>query len=174
MMTQINLANSITSIRIVLIPFIIFFILDSNWFAVLALIIIAWISDMLDGWVARITKKESDFGSFYDSFVDKLFMLSALIALFLRFDFHIVYLPMILARDILVTLLFVKFYKKIRKKNVVIKANVYGKATTFFQLVTLALIVFYFDIAVYFIYVTFLFGLFTSVIYYFEYKKEYG
>lgn len=171
---RFTLANSITTIRLVLIPFIIFFILNSNWFAVLAVIIIAGITDMLDGWVARITKTQTQFGSVYDSTVDKAFVLSAVIALTIRFDLHIVYLPMILTRDILVTLLVVWFYREMKRRKAVPKSNIYGKATTFFQFVTIVLILFYFDISVYFIYITFIIGLFAAGNYYFGYKKRYG
>ncbi|MBW2999194.1 CDP-alcohol phosphatidyltransferase family protein [Candidatus Woesearchaeota archaeon] len=176
MVTKIRftLANSITTIRLVLVPFIIFFILDSNWFAVLALLVIAGITDMLDGWVARITKTQTDFGSVYDSAVDKAFVLSAFIALVIRFDLHIVYLLMILTRDILVTLLVAWFYREMKKKKAVPQANNYGKATTFFQFLTAVLIIFYFDIAVYFIYITSFIGLFAAGSYYFGYKKKYG
>jgi CDP-diacylglycerol--glycerol-3-phosphate 3-phosphatidyltransferase len=171
---KFNLANWITSIRLVLIPFIIFFILKSNWLVVLALLIIAGITDMFDGWIARITKTQTRFGGMYDSTVDKAFVLSAVIALFIRFDLHIVYLPILLARDILVTLLFVRYFKLIKKKKLLLKADVFGKATTFFQFVTVVLIIFYIDIAVYFIYVSFFVGLLATINYCMHYKKKYG
>ncbi|MBW2999270.1 CDP-alcohol phosphatidyltransferase family protein [Candidatus Woesearchaeota archaeon] len=168
----VNIPNLITTIRIFFIPLLIYLILNSKWFGAVILLAIAFLSDLLDGLVARATKTETTVGVIYDSAVDKIFMAAAVIALIIRFDLPIFYFLLILTRDILATILFVGFSRLMKKKRVVIGSNIYGKVTTVFQFFTLIAIIFYSDIAVYFVYVAFFLGLGAGVNYYFEYRKK--
>lgn len=71
-----NLPNKITMIRVILIPFFVFFMLTdfvpySNVIAV-AIFIVASLTDTLDGYLARKYELVSNFGKFMDPLADKL------------------------------------------------------------------------------------------------------
>ena len=80
-----NLPNKITLIRIILIPFMVFFYLadfiPNFWGKIVALVIfiIAALTDMLDGQIARKKGLVTNFGKFFDSIADKLLTMSALL-----------------------------------------------------------------------------------------------
>ncbi len=78
-----NLPNKITMLRIIMIPFFVFFMLTdlveySNYIAVL-IFIVASLTDTLDGYIARKYNLVSNFGKFMDPLADKLLVSSALI-----------------------------------------------------------------------------------------------
>lgn len=78
-----NLPNKITMFRVVLIPFFVFFMLSDkipcyNIIAA-AIFIVASLTDMLDGMIARKYNLVSNFGKFMDPLADKLLVCSALI-----------------------------------------------------------------------------------------------
>ena len=78
-----NLPNKITMFRVILIPFFVFFMLSEqiayhNYIAV-AIFIVASLTDMLDGKIARKYNLVSNFGKFMDPLADKLLVSSAMI-----------------------------------------------------------------------------------------------
>lgn len=80
-----NLPNKLTILRVILIPFFVFFILTdfvpaSNYIA-LAIFIIASLTDMLDGKIARKYNLVTNFGKFMDPIADKLLVIIALMCL---------------------------------------------------------------------------------------------
>ena len=77
-----TLPNILTLIRILLIPFFIFaFYLPLSWGPLLAagLFVLAAITDMLDGYLARKLNQTSKFGAFLDPVADKLMVAAALV-----------------------------------------------------------------------------------------------
>ena len=80
-----NLPNKLTMFRVILIPFFIVFLLASltpydKWIA-LVIFIIASLTDLLDGKIARKYNLVTNFGKFMDPLADKLLVCSALICL---------------------------------------------------------------------------------------------
>lgn len=78
-----NLPNKITILRVIMIPFFVFFMLAdsikySNYIAEI-IFIIASLTDTLDGYIARKYNLVSNFGKFMDPLADKLLVSSALI-----------------------------------------------------------------------------------------------
>ena len=82
-----NLPNKLTVLRIIMIPFFIYFLMynqgeDSLYRGLaLAVFIIAALTDTLDGIIARKYKLITNFGKFMDPLADKLLVCSALICL---------------------------------------------------------------------------------------------
>ena len=71
-------ANKITIFRILLIPvFLILAYMDQRYWA-LAVYIIACLSDMADGYIARHYNQISNFGKFMDPLADKVLVLAAM------------------------------------------------------------------------------------------------
>ena len=81
-----NLPNKLTVCRVILIPFFVFFLLfdpasvSFKWIA-LGIFVIASLTDMLDGKIARKYNLITDFGKFMDPLADKLLVCSAMIGL---------------------------------------------------------------------------------------------
>ncbi len=81
-----NLPNKLTILRIVIIPlFILFLYVDigdnMNLYIAALLFIVASLTDLLDGKIARKYNLVTNFGKFMDPLADKLLVCSALIAL---------------------------------------------------------------------------------------------
>ena len=75
-------ANKITLVRICMIPFFIWFALQSDstsLIVALVLFCLASFTDFLDGYVARKYNQVTDFGKFVDPLADKLLVTSALV-----------------------------------------------------------------------------------------------
>ena len=79
-----NTPNRLTLLRIVLIPvFVVFALLRAQWAQYVALVIyiLACITDMLDGRIARARNLVTNFGKFADPIADKLLVMAALVVL---------------------------------------------------------------------------------------------
>lgn len=136
-----NLANNITIIRFILIPFFIASVLYGRLHMALAIFIVAFISDGLDGYIARHFNQKTKLGAMIDPLADKLLIVSAFICLVFidREDFTIVlppYVPVIIiSRDIMILLGSILIY--MLKGDLEVKPNILGKITTFFQMITI-------------------------------------
>lgn len=78
-----NLPNKITMLRVIMIPFLAFFMLtdmvEGSKYIAVAIFIIASLTDTLDGFIARKYNLVSNFGKFMDPLADKLLVSTALI-----------------------------------------------------------------------------------------------
>ncbi len=135
-----NLANRISVVRIVLVPFFVAAVLYFRFTAALAIFIICIISDALDGYFARVKGERTKLGALLDPIADKLLLVSAFIALsatkglpqYLRFP---LYVPIIVvSRDLLIILGCIVIY--LLKGKIDIRPSYLGKATTFFQMIS--------------------------------------
>lgn len=68
-----NIPNILTLVRIIMTPFIIYLSLIDNLKLAIVLIIVASITDMLDGFIARKFNLTSEIGAKLDTIADKLF-----------------------------------------------------------------------------------------------------
>lgn len=84
-----NLPNKLTVLRMIMVPFFVYFLLETTetgrgveykWIA-LAIFIVASLTDLLDGKIARKYNMVTNFGKFMDPLADKLLVCSALIGL---------------------------------------------------------------------------------------------
>lgn len=79
-----NLPNSLTLLRIFLVPFLVVVLLTKftgREYAGLAIFLVAAITDFFDGWIARRQKKVTRLGTLLDPIADKLLMSAAFISL---------------------------------------------------------------------------------------------
>ena len=75
-------ANKITMVRILMIPFFIYFALQADKTSLiiaLVLFCLASVTDFLDGYIARKYNQVTDFGKFVDPLADKLLVTAALL-----------------------------------------------------------------------------------------------
>ena len=76
-----NTANKLTMLRVILIPvYLVLWHLDVSWniYAALAVFVIASLTDLLDGYIARHFNQVTDFGKFMDPLADKVLVLTAM------------------------------------------------------------------------------------------------
>lgn len=80
-----NLPNKLTVLRVVLIPVFVFLLLakfiPGNTYYALGVFVIASLTDMLDGKIARKRNLVTNFGKFMDPLADKLLVITALLCL---------------------------------------------------------------------------------------------
>ena len=72
--TTITVATYFTLVRIACVPFIFLSIMNHAWIALTALFIIASITDVLDGFIARSFDQVSWLGTVLDPLADKLLL----------------------------------------------------------------------------------------------------
>ena len=127
---MLNVPNTITIIRIILIPlFIAVMLLDvkySNYLAAFIFLMLA-ISDYIDGYMARKKNQITDAGKLLDPIADKIMVLSAL---FLLYEKIPLWASIVIAfREILLTAI-----RLCIKDEIVVPANLLGKLKTVFQI----------------------------------------
>jgi len=79
-----NIPNKLTLIRFLIVPFIIsalYIQTRESAYIALILLILAWLTDVLDGYFAKQSKSITKKGAFFDPFVDKVLVSFAFIAL---------------------------------------------------------------------------------------------
>ena len=133
-----NIPNLITLIRIILVPVMLVFILEGKDLLALLTFATAAISDGLDGFIARVFKQKTRLGAFLDPIADKLLLSTSFIVLAI-YDLAPNWLAvMVTSRDLLIlTGIGILAWDTDFPK---IKPTFDGKATTFFQIVTIGFI----------------------------------
>lgn len=130
--------NIITTIRIILAPVFIIYLINDQFFSGLVIFIVCAASDGIDGLVARIFNQKSRLGSFLDPLADKVVLVSAFIALGLIGLLPSWLTVLVISRDILILLgVFVLFLYG-QKLN--IHPALSSKITTCCQFVTVSVV----------------------------------
>lgn len=76
-----NIPNSLTLLRIILVPVIVIFLIDGDYFGAMIVFVVAGITDGLDGFLARILKQKTMLGAYLDPLADKALLVSSFITL---------------------------------------------------------------------------------------------
>ncbi|MBN1128072.1 MAG: CDP-alcohol phosphatidyltransferase family protein [Chitinispirillaceae bacterium] len=188
---SLSLANRITIARFFLIPVFILLLLyydksvlrgeDNDLLRVFAsLIFIAtFLSDALDGYIARTRNQITRLGTILDPLTDKALLLSALILIsYSSDDAYQIHLPiwflwLVICRDIMLVAgaLLIQFISGI----VTVRPRIFGKATTFFQAVLIlwALLNLPRQPYVYFLWTATVFTVVSGVQYFFDGIKQF-
>ena len=137
-----NLPNKLTTFRVILIPFFVFFLLApyfegyGNYIA-LVIFIVASLTDFLDGKIARKYNLVTNFGKFMDPLADKLLVCSALICLIALDRIPAWIVIVIISREFIIS-----GFRLIAADNgVVIAASYWGKFKTTFQMIMIILLI---------------------------------
>lgn len=130
-----NLPNKLTLIRVILVPFFVFFMLTdlipASPMIALAIFIAASVTDALDGHIARSRNLVTAFGKFLDPLADKVLVISALICLNSLGVIGAVPVIIIVAREFMVSGLRLVT----ANEGVVVAAGIWGKLKTAFTMV---------------------------------------
>ncbi len=140
-----NLPNKLTIFRVILIPFFVLFMLSdiaggaSKWIS-LGIFIVASLTDMADGKIARKYNLVTNFGKFMDPLADKLLVCTALLCLIPKqnntyFDhmdmIFLVVVIVIIAREFIIS----GFRTVAADNGRVLAASYWGKFKTTFQMI---------------------------------------
>ena len=133
-----NLPNKLTVLRVIMVPFFVFFMLTdvggaaNKWIA-LVLFIVASLTDMLDGKIARKYNLVTNFGKFMDPLADKLLVVSALVC-FIALDRIPAWIVIIIiAREFIIS----GFRLVAAESGIVIAASWWGKWKTAVTMITI-------------------------------------
>ncbi len=134
------LPNILTTVRLVIIPFFAYFMLNSENFLIpLLLFVLSGVTDIVDGWIARRFNMITDVGSVYDPLVDKLMQITAVVCLSVNGTIPGWVICVVAFREFSMIAVGVVLYLK----KIVVHSNWYGKAATvFFYAVMLVFIMF--------------------------------
>lgn len=137
-----NLPNKLTVLRIIMVPFFVFFMLTNaggeagKWIA-LSLFVIASLTDMLDGKIARKYNLVTNFGKFMDPLADKLLVCSAMICLIPSGKLDAAIVIVIIAREFIIS----GFRLVASDSGIVIAASYWGKFKTVFQMAMIIVLI---------------------------------
>ena len=137
-----NLPNKLTVLRVIMVPFFVFFMLTgvggaaNKWIA-LIIFCVASITDMLDGKIARARNLVTNFGKFMDPLADKLLVCSAMICMIPLGKLQAWFVIVIIAREFIIS-----GFRLIASDNgVVIAASYWGKFKTTFQMLMVIVLI---------------------------------
>ena len=140
-MGKVTLANKISILRIILIPFFITAVAYARMDIALTVFMIAVISDGADGFIARTFNQKTQLGTILDPVADKLLLISAYICLSVAGNIpqHLrmpPYVPiLVISRDAIIVIGSIIVY--VIKGDIKISPSIPGKVTTFFQMMTI-------------------------------------
>ena len=138
-----NLPNKLTVMRVILIPFVMFFYLASfipgGKIVAIILFVVAAFTDFLDGKIARSSNLVTDFGKFLDPIADKLLVSCVLFMIAIDHTipqpWGVICVSLIIGRELIID----AFRLIACTKGKVLAADILGKAKTMVQCWTMPL-----------------------------------
>ena len=138
-----NLPNKLTVLRMVLIPFVMFFYLATfiphgiGKIVALVIFIIAALTDLLDGKIARKHNLVTNLGKFLDPIADKILTASVLFMIMadgtIPAPYGVIIVTIIIAREFMVSALRLIA----ASQGTVLAADIWGKAKTMVQMIAI-------------------------------------
>lgn len=138
-----NLPNKLTILRVIMIPFFVVLLLleggtnQTYRYAADVVFILASLTDLLDGKIARKYNLVTNFGKFMDPLADKLLVCSALICLIELGQVPAWMIIVIISREFIIS----GFRLVASDNGVVIAASYWGKFKTVFQMLAVILLI---------------------------------
>lgn len=138
-----NLPNKLTTLRVIMIPFFVLALMAEGGAnpiyrrTAAAIFILASLTDLLDGKIARKYNLVTNFGKFMDPLADKLLVCSALICMIELDELPAWMVIIIISREFIIS-----GFRLIASDNgVVIAASYWGKWKTTFQMIAVVLLI---------------------------------
>ncbi len=137
-MRILNLPNTLTVARIVIIPVFITAVIYQKHRYALFLFVFAALTDLLDGFIARMTNQKTALGQFLDPLADKFLLVSSFILFSIQGWIPLWLTITVISRDLVVVIGWFLLYLVTHK--VTIEPVMLGKTAIALQLITLALV----------------------------------
>jgi len=138
-----TLPNFLTFARLASLPFLIMAILEGRHGVALAIFLVAAITDIMDGYVARRFAMGSPLGAWLDPIVDKLFLVSTFVVFALpstptQLHIPIWLLVLTIFRDVFIVVICLVLFLALGMRN--FPPSILGKLTTFLEISTVVAI----------------------------------
>jgi len=130
-----TVANLFTSIRIILTPIFLIYVVNDHVFLAFFVFVIAGLTDALDGIVARLYNQKSRIGAILDPLADKLLVITAYVTIPIKRHTIPAWLStIVISRDVLILLgVLILFLNSVKFE---IRPSCVSKITTCFQIST--------------------------------------
>jgi cardiolipin synthase len=130
-----TVANLFTSIRIILTPIFLIYVINDQVFLAFFVFVLAGLTDALDGIIARLCNQKSKVGAILDPLADKLLVITAYVTIPIKRHTIPAWLSaIVISRDVLILLgVLILFLNSIKFE---IKPSCVSKITTCFQIST--------------------------------------
>ena len=133
-----NIPNALSIVRIFLIiPFVIN-TMDENYLKAVEILFWSGVTDLLDGFLARILNQQTKFGEIIDPIADKLTLISIMVCLGIKFKSVVPFMLILIFKELIMLIAGAFILKKTKKA---IKAKWYGKLGTAFFYFSISVIV---------------------------------
>ena len=127
----LNIPNTLTVLRILLVPvFVGFLIYEEDQYALITLLIAA-LTDGLDGAIARLANQRTLIGSYLDPLADKIMLMSAFVTLSVLHLIPVWTVILVVSRDVI--LLTGTLLARLTESNVDLAPTILGKGATLVQ-----------------------------------------
>lgn len=135
---SLTIPNLITLTRILLTPLFIIFLIQGRYRKALVVFLLAGLSDLADGLVARVWQQKSPLGTYLDPLADKLLMSSSFVTLSIAHLIPPWLTVVVISRDVALALGVVLL--RLAEFPVVPRPSLAGKLTTNLQVATVLLV----------------------------------
>jgi cardiolipin synthase len=134
----LTVPNQLTFLRLAFLPFFILSIHYERYGLALAILIVAGITDALDGLLARGLNQKTPLGAYLDPIADKLLMSSSYVVLALHGKIKWWLVILVLGRDVLLLVAAAVILITVGYRP--LPPSLYGKATTFFEILLIVMV----------------------------------
>jgi cardiolipin synthase len=132
----LTLANGVTAVRLVLVPFIAIALLGQDYNRAFWLTMVAGASDAIDGFLARHFSHKSVIGAYLDPIADKILIVTLFGLLTAQGHLPLWLMVIVLARDVAIVAT-VAAFNRMTSQPLRMKPLFVSKLTTFFQVLLL-------------------------------------
>ena len=137
-----TLPNALTLLRILAIPFFAIALWYGHHWQAFIIFVLAGLTDLLDGFIARRFNQKSELGAILDPAADKLLMTTAFVLMSWRTQHAVAPIPvwvaiLAISRDVLISLFALLAFGRL--KNTKFRPTLLGKLTTGTELVAISL-----------------------------------
>jgi len=130
-----TIPNLITILRIILVPIFVIYMISDRTLGALIIFIVASISDVLDGFIAKVFHQKSNLGTHLDPLADKILLMTAYITLAILKMLPSWLAVLTISRDVIILLGVLILY--LNRYPVKINPSRLSKATTVMQAATI-------------------------------------
>ncbi len=155
--------NQLTLMRLIIIPFIIINIVDNNYRWALVLLVIAGLSDGLDGLLARTLHQQTKLGQYLDPIADKLLLSTLFLVLSILHRIPWKYTVLVFSRDLCILMTCAVLYATTTMRD--FRPSIFGKINTGAQVATIFFVLLFQVDSAYWIYVCRKVGLIATFVF---------
>jgi cardiolipin synthase len=134
----LTVPNQLTFLRLAFLPFFILAIHYERYGLALAILVVAGLTDALDGLLARGLHQKTPLGAYLDPIADKLLMSSSYVVLALHQKIKWWLVILVLGRDVLLLVAAAVILITVGYRP--FPPSLYGKATTFFEILLIVMV----------------------------------